>query len=180
MCDKNNNSELENLALENTHILNDKEYISNLLKNLSFSDCKPFIPSIQYAKVVKVYDGDTIHIITPIHSVQNIVRFRVRLSGIDAPEIKSKNHWEQKAANIVKTLLQKKIGNKIISLKNVSYDKYGRILADVYLENENINKWLISINWVCYYNGKGKKKVSNVDWQKKVEEYNNIPQETQT
>ena len=30
------------------------------LQDIGYHDCKRFIPDIQYAKVVKVYDGDTI------------------------------------------------------------------------------------------------------------------------
>ena len=34
----------------------------NLLQNIEYRDTTPFIPPIQYGKVIKVYDGDTITI----------------------------------------------------------------------------------------------------------------------
>jgi endonuclease YncB( thermonuclease family) len=34
----------------------------------------------------------------------------------------------------------------MVELRNVDNEKYGRILAEVYLENENINQWLVDEN----------------------------------
>ena len=45
---------------------------------------------------------------------------------------------------------------KQILLKNVNTEKYGRILADIYLEDIHINKWMIEQNLAIEYDG-GKK-----------------------
>ena len=37
-------------------------------------------------------------------------------------------------------------------------EKYGRLLADIYLGDENINKWLINQNFAVKYDGGTKKK----------------------
>ena len=42
-----------------------------------------------------------------------------------------------------KKALENLILHKIITLKNVDNEKYGRILADVYLGDIHINEWLI-------------------------------------
>jgi hypothetical protein len=47
-------------------------------------------------------------------------------------------------------------------LRNVTTEKYGRILADIYLENLHINKWMLDNNYAIPYDG-GKKKRPN-EW----------------
>ena len=36
--------------------------VTRMLKSMTFDECKPFIAPIKWAKVLKVYDGDTVHI----------------------------------------------------------------------------------------------------------------------
>ena len=146
--------------------------VTEMLKDMTFDDCDPFIAPIKYSKVVKVYDGDTIHIIAPLFDGV-ISRFRVRLNGIDTPELRTKNEWEKKAGYIVKDMLVEKIGDKIIELRDVSYDKYGRILANVFLNGENINEWLINTGWAFPYEGKGEKLAQKADWESKVMQFEN-------
>ena len=45
---------------------------------------------------------------------------------------------KKKHAIIARDALSQKILNKIVVLKNVESEKYGRVLADVYLGEENI------------------------------------------
>ena len=147
--------------------------VENTLKNVNYNTFCLFIAPIKYAKCVRVYDGDTIHIAAPIFN-GIISRFKVRLAKIDTPELRTKNEWEKSAAVIVKNLLKNKIENKIIELIDVKYDKYGRLLAEVMLNDENINKWLLDSEWACMYDGKGTKLTKSIDWKSKVEEYNAI------
>jgi endonuclease YncB( thermonuclease family) len=49
-----------------------------------------------------------------------------------------------------------KAGYKYVLLKNITTEKYGRILADVYLEDIHINKLMIDQNLAVKYDG-GKK-----------------------
>ena len=37
-----------------------------------------------------------------------------------------------------------------MTLQNVQNEKYGRILADVYLDELHINKWLIDIDMIIW------------------------------
>ena len=144
--------------------------VTDLLSNMTFDYCKPFVAPIRFAKVVKVYDGDTVHIIAPLFEGVTS-RFSVRLRRIDAPEIRTKDEWMKKAGYIVRDMLSDKINNQIIELQDVKYDKYGRILAEIVMNGENINSWLLSTEWVCEYDGKGDKLTKSVDWKSKVEEY---------
>ena len=36
--------------------------VTEMLESVTFDECKPFIAPIKWAKVVRVYDGDTVHI----------------------------------------------------------------------------------------------------------------------
>jgi endonuclease YncB( thermonuclease family) len=47
--------------------------------------------------------------------------------------------------------------NKIVTLKNIGTEKYGRILADVYLDDLHINKWMVEKQFAVEYDGKTKK-----------------------
>jgi endonuclease YncB( thermonuclease family) len=62
-----------------------------------------------------------------------LYRLSVRLNGIDTPEIKGKNDDEKEAAKAARNALSNLIYGKQIRLENIKSEKYGRILADVYL-----------------------------------------------
>jgi endonuclease YncB( thermonuclease family) len=134
------------------------------LETLEYKDTQKFIPPISQGKVIKVYDGDTFTIgtylaastISTVASKPEAYRFSVRMRGIDSPEMKTKNAHEREAAIKAQTALSMKIKNRVVELKNVAYDKYGRILADVYLEEEHINQWMLNNKHAKIYDG-GKK-----------------------
>ena len=52
--------------------------------------------------------------------------------------------------------LSEKILGKKVHLKNVSTEKYGRILADVFLNDINIGDWLIDQKFAYKYHGQKK------------------------
>ena len=127
-------------------------------KNLSWTNTKSFIPPIKSGIVIKVYDGDTITVATklPYKKDNTIYRFSIRLKNIDCPEINSNNSEEKEYAFLAKNALSQKILNKEVIVKNTSIEKYGRILADVYLKNELINDWLLENRYGVKYDGKSK------------------------
>tara|TARA_B100001248_G_scaffold249277_1_gene222348 strand:+ start:4011 stop:4451 length:441 start_codon:yes stop_codon:yes gene_type:complete len=108
------------------------------------------------AKVVNVYDGDTIKVVILFHN--KLTRFSLRMTGYDSPELRTKNQNEKAAAIKARDALSNKINNKIIDLHCGKFDKYGRLLGTVYLENLNINKWMIDNNYGYEYNGGTKQK----------------------
>lgn len=131
--------------------------LTTLLQNVEYSDTVPFVPPIYYGKVIKVYDGDTITIASILpNTTEPIYRFSVRLNGIDTPEIRGKTPTEKALAIRVRDELYAKIYGKMVTLKNVDTEKYGRILADVYLEEEHINEWLVNQEFAVYYDGGAK------------------------
>lgn len=131
--------------------------------NITIKDCEKWIPPISTVRVVKVYDGDTITIATrmPGYPSSKIFKFQVRLNGIDAPEMKSKDPIEKQAAINSKEALRKKIFGKDIILKNIKFEKYGRLLADIYKGSNCINNWLIDTRMAILYDGKTKPVIEN-------------------
>ena len=75
---------------------------------------------------------------------------------VHTPEIKGHSEEEKQVAKNVRDILCDKILHCVVFLKNVQTDKYGRILADVYLDDLHINKWLIDNKFAVEYDG-GKK-----------------------
>ena len=127
---------------------------------IKYEDTVPFVFPITSGQVVKVYDGDTITIASKMpYDNSPMYRFSVRLNGIDTPEIKGKTDDEKSMALEVRNKLSDLIMNKRVFLKNVSTEKYGRILADVYLDDTiHINQWLIDNRYAVKYDG-GTKRV---------------------
>ena len=121
-----------------------------------------FIPPITTGRVIKVYDGDTITIVAKLpYKKSPLYKFSVRLNGIDCPEIKGETEDEKQCAQLAKKELEDLILNKQITLKNLATEKYGRILADVYLDNLHLNKHMLDKRLaVCYDGGKKNKPVS--------------------
>jgi endonuclease YncB( thermonuclease family) len=130
------------------------------LNNLScdVTKIKPYIPNIHYGKVIKVYDGDTITIATLLYNgdlvpMKELYKFSVRILGIDTAEIKTKCSMEHNKGIAARDALSHKILHKIVQLKNISYDKYGRLLCNVFIDDINISEWLISTHFAVSYDG---------------------------
>jgi len=137
---------------------------SYYLDSINYKDTLPFIPPITFGKVIKVYDGDTITIASKLPNMNDpIYRFSVRLAGINSPEIKGESFAEKQLALIARDALHNLIFGKIVILKNASTEKYGRILADVYLEDLHVNNWMLREKYAVPYNG-GKKN-RPIEWE---------------
>jgi micrococcal nuclease len=128
--------------------------MSKIAPYIEWKDTVAFVPPIKEGHVIKVYDGDTITIASTLPIVNSpLYRFSVRLSGIDSAEIKSKNLNEKDHAKKVRDILSELILHKTVTLKNISTEKYGRILADVYLDDLFINEWMLNEGYAVEYNG---------------------------
>ena len=107
------------------------------------------------AKVVSVYDGDSIKVLFPLNGV--LYKWTCRLDGIDTPEIRTSKLQEKELGFKVRELLRDKILNKIVQLNCKTMDKYGRLLVTVIHQETNINQWLIDNEYAYEYHG-GRKK----------------------
>ena len=116
--------------------LNKSLIITIILLIFITSICINSVNAHKYEKtgyVTKVIDGDTIKISGESRSI--------RLWGVDTPELKTSKGKEAKKS-VSKLLLGKKVTLDIDNKKK--YDKYGRILAKVYLNGMDVNKWLLN------------------------------------
>jgi endonuclease YncB( thermonuclease family) len=138
-------------------IIEDDEYDDDkelYLDNISYSDTITFIPPIVGGKVIKVYDGDTITIASKLpYDASPLYRFSVRLNGIDCPEIKGSTENEKKFAQFAKLEVTKLVMGKFVELQNLKTEKYGRILADVFINGVHLNAHMIDCNLAVPYDG---------------------------
>jgi len=109
-----------------------------------------------WAYCYKVIDGDSIKVCFYIQD--ELYKYSFRLAGIDTPELRSKNLKEKEFAKKVKKYLKLMIETKFIYLKLQKFDKYGRILADVYYNDELINELLVTKGYAHTYSGGTKQK----------------------
>ena len=129
--------------------------------NISYTNTIPFVAPISSGKVVKIYDGDTITIASKLpYNESPMYRFSVRLNGIDCPEIKGKTEDEKECAELAKQELTKLLMGNIVELKNLQTEKYGRVLADVYINGLNVNNHMIERRLAVKYDG-GTKQIPN-------------------
>jgi len=114
------------------------------------------------AKILKVVDGDTVVIDLDLGFNVTLSNQKVRLSGVDTPESRTRNLEEKARGLLSKKKLQEKlpVGSwaKIETLKAGSNDdKFGRILGIFILEDGTIlNQWLIDNNYAVPYLGESK------------------------
>lgn len=89
------------------------------------------VPGPVEARVLSVVDGDTLLVearVWPGHRV----RVRVRIRGIDAPELRASCPAERAAAILARDALSGMIGDGMVFVTRIGGGKYyGRVLADV-------------------------------------------------
>jgi len=108
-----------------------------------------------FAKVINVYDGDTIEVMAKVWPGHQI-NVRVRIRGIDAPEMRSKCSDERFAALNARDRLRKFIAGQPVLLTNIKGGKYfGRVLANVKTHaGHNVRSVLLASGLVRPYQGK--------------------------
>jgi endonuclease YncB( thermonuclease family) len=100
------------------------------------------------AEIISVYDGDTVRAIIDLGFGVQLrgetgKGVKLRLSGLNTPEVRG----EQKEAGLIsRDRLRERILGKNVILKTFkdATGKYGRYIAEIHLEDENINEWLIT------------------------------------
>ena len=129
--------------------------------DIKWEDTIEFTFPITGGRVIKVYDADTITIASKLpYDASPMYRLSVRLNGIDTPEIKGKgvSDEEKNAAKVARDFVYNLVFNKYVRLENVQSEKYGRILADVYIGDTHLNELLIKERYAVKYDGGTKKK----------------------
>ena len=71
---------------------------------------------------------------------------------------------EKEAAKAAREFVYKLVFNKFVRLENIESEKYGRILADVYIGDIHLNELLLKERYAVKYDGGTKKKP--ISWLK--------------
>ena len=108
------------------------------------------------AKVVKVYDGDTVHVV--FKYFEKYYKWICRIAHVDTPELKTKNPEEKKLGYEVRDKLRELILEKVVKLHCHEFDKYGRLLVDIQIDTIKVDEWLISNGYAKKYEGGTKEK----------------------
>jgi endonuclease YncB( thermonuclease family) len=140
----------------------------NKLKNCTYDNTEMFSLNGKqfYARVVDVYDGDTITVVIYLFKIP--YRFNVRLAEIDTCELKSQNPEIKKKGYLAREHLIRLITNSNIKIEQSmkraelktflnnsffpiiincgEFDKYGRLLGHIYLTDTVIKEPKYSIN----------------------------------
>jgi len=109
-------------------------FIAYSINNFSYS-------STQYGKIIKIIDGDTAHFFQEGDTSYK----RIRLVGIDAPELKQEFGKESRQC------LVELIENKPVQLVKFGQDRYQRILAKIKINQVDINLAMIKKGCAWFY-----------------------------
>tara|TARA_R100001463_G_C3429983_1_gene211299 strand:- start:152 stop:556 length:405 start_codon:yes stop_codon:yes gene_type:complete len=113
------------------------------------------------AKLDRVIDGDTIDANIDL-GFDITIHKRIRLTGIDTPESRTRDLEEKARGLASKARLVELLGDGDFMLESREVGKFGRVLGTIYTiaeESININDTLVEEGYaVEYYGGKKKKK----------------------
>lgn len=104
------------------------------------------------AKVLSVYDGDTLTVAFNTFGL-GFFQHNIRLSGIDAPEMKGKTVEEKDAAREARDFLRATCLDKEVSIEVESTDKYGRLLATVSVDGRDLSTMMLEAKHAVPYSG---------------------------
>jgi endonuclease YncB( thermonuclease family) len=109
---------------------------------------KFILPRGHQFTIVKIFDGDTIQ-------VKGFgLKFTIRLVGIDTPELGRKGKKRQPYSLQAKQKLTHLLQEKTISLKQYGMGKYNRVLAEIFVNETNINLEMVRSGFAEVYRGK--------------------------
>tara|TARA_B100001029_G_scaffold76185_1_gene62258 strand:- start:154 stop:609 length:456 start_codon:yes stop_codon:yes gene_type:complete len=112
------------------------------------------------SNTVHVIDGDTI----------KIGNKKIRFSGIDAPELNQycfKNGKKILCGVLAKKALVKKIGNKVPKCVIEGKDRYKRILAECFINEKSLSKFLVRNGYAFAYRKYSKKFIQDEEVARK-------------
>lgn len=150
---------------------------------------------------ISVYDGDTVTV--NIHSKFGNHQWKVRLTGFDAPELRTKDEEEKKHGKACRDMMIDLISGKFCIVKCGLFEKYGRLLGNIYIREKkgqnnsshietescteyditnnqllDINQWMLDHTPCVVYDGGTKHKIEyngkyHPQYLKHLEKYKN-------
>lgn len=113
------------------------------------------LPGPVRAEVIRVHDGDTLVVRARIWLGQ-VVSTKVRLAGVDAPELRGRCARERRMARAARGFVMRKLAGGGVTLRDIRFGKYaGRVLARVITaEGEDLGRSLIAAGLARPYRGR--------------------------
>ena len=105
-------------------------------------------PRTLTAKVERVSDGDTMVALTA-----NGTKLRVRLLGVDAPEVPHSTKPGQPFGEEARDYLDHLVGGKMVRVDAFGPDRYKRVLAVIWDEQINVNLLMVAMGHAEVYRG---------------------------
>lgn len=134
----------------------------------SSKDCEHTSNTFKCVKYIKNYDGDTLTVDIPNTHPFFGKNVKVRVLGLDTPEVKTDDKCEKDAARIARRLVENLLKRaQRIDLTEIDRDKYFRVLANVIVDGRNLKDILIKENLAYEYHGGKKKKINWCDFHKR-------------
>jgi endonuclease YncB( thermonuclease family) len=134
------------------------------LSEITYEDTKEPTYDFTEAKVIKVYDGDTLTI--GVYHINGFKRFNVRLYGVDCDEMRGGTEQTRAHALKAKIFVQEQVLGKVVKihvLNNKIYEgkmikeKYGRLIAVIYTpRGDNLADMLLAAGLARKYYGGSK------------------------
>ena len=110
--------------------------------------------TLNMVKIKNCYDGDT----CTTESGE-----KIRLACIDAPEIRGKNADPLKA-KASKEFINNLLSKKKVNIERIDKDRYGRTVAEIFIEGTNIQKLMVQNGFAKIY----RKYSLQCDWVTKI------------
>ena len=127
-----------------------KFLILTLIFSITFA--KSTIASLPKVFIKNCYDGDT---------CTTFKGETIRLACIDTPELKGRNA-NPIQAKLAKDFLNALVSNQEVSIKRITHDRYGRTVAELFKDEENIQELIVKKGFGVIY----KKYSHQCDWSK--------------
>lgn len=146
------------------------------LRSCMPAEKRTFQGETKLCKLKSIYDGDTFRIITRLNSKEPFYDYSIRLTGIDAPEMKPllsdpDRDLHKQAATAVRDFLRDKYPPGTLFLVDFDReDKYGRLLGRIWTtrrrffglgklgKHQDLCQWMIDQGLVMEYSGQSKSK----------------------
>ena len=92
-------------------------------------------------KIIDVYDGDTVTAMVDLGFL-HFQEMKLRLYGINTPELRGE---EKEAGMVVRDILRVMVLDKEVEIRSYKdkQGKYGRYLANNFLDGLDVNQWLV-------------------------------------
>ena len=153
--DENGTKHFTNVSPPQNQTVEEQKESRTIFKKLSSKKNKS-----RLFKVVKIFDGDTI-------KVKGFdLTFKIRLVGIDCPEIGFNKRKNQPFGLKAKQYLIQLLDNKKVAIKTYGTDAYNRQLAEVFADNKNINLEMIKAGLAEVYTGRRPKNLDSQTYLK--------------